>query len=331
MDAMMMMRYALVAGVACAMAAAAGGQSRPVPTPPPTVPSKVAVPSPVSPAWEQTAAEFAGTPTATKPSRDAEMRFPTSSEVAEIPVKGGQRVKTGDLLVRARDTEVKAAMEQQRALAQNDLEISGAEAQLELANIRFENLKKSQSYSPEEYDQRRIEARTSIVQRDQAVFNKDQQRLRLAQLEAQYERYRLIAPFDGIVEEVFVDLGQGVTEQDKVVRLVHIDRLWLDPTPPTVLTIEQDLKPGSKAWVLVDLPGKPQLVEGKVLEVSPVADSVSLTRRVRVEIENPKGWPAGTQAVVRFTAPATEAAAGPEDGSDAALRRKAVAGGISPR
>jgi hypothetical protein len=34
-----------------------------------------------------------------------------------------------------------------------------------------------------------------------------------------------------------------------------------------------------------------------------VADSVSLTRRVRVEIENPKGWPAGTQAVVRFEKP----------------------------
>jgi multidrug efflux pump subunit AcrA (membrane-fusion protein) len=40
--------------------------------------------------------------------------------------------------------------------------------------------------------------------------------------------------------------------------------------------------------------------------VSPVADSVSQTRRVRVEIDNPEGWPAGTQARVRFTEPTGE-------------------------
>jgi RND family efflux transporter MFP subunit len=275
----------------------------PVAAQPETVSPPLGAATASRPLWEQLVAEFGGTPAATKPSRDAQMSFPFSTEVLEVPVKGGERVKRDQLLIRARDSEVRTALDQQRALAQNEWEIKGAEAQLELAEIRFENLKQAGTFSKEEFDQRRIEAKTAAVQLEQARFNKEQQRLRLAQLEAQYERYRLVAPFDGIVDEVTVDVGQGVTEQDKVVRVVDIDRLWLDPMPPTALTLELDLKPGSKAWVMLDLPGKPPVVEGKVIEVSAVADSVSLTRRVRVEIENPKGWPAGTQAVVRFEKP----------------------------
>ncbi len=266
--------------------------------------------------WERLSAEFAGTPAATKPSRDAQMSFPASTEIMEIPVKGGQRVKKGELLVRARDAEIVTAIDQQRALAENELEIQGARAQKELADIRLQNLKDSKVFSPEEFDQRRIEAQTAAVQLEQAKFNKQQQQLRLAQMQAQYERYRLVAPFDGIIDEITADVGQGVTEQDKVLRVVNIDQLWLDPTPPTALTLELDLKPGSPAWVLVDLPGRPQLVQGKVIEVSAVADSVSLTRRVRVEIENPKGWPAGTQAVVRFSKPEGDRWAGMASGAE---------------
>lgn len=266
-------------------------------------------------AWADAVREFGGTVTATKPSRDAQMSFSISTEVMEILVKGGQRVKKGDVLVRARDAEVKTALDQQRALAENDLEVRGAEKQLELANFTYQALLEGRGYSRQEIKQREIEAQVALIQRDQALFNREQQRLRLAQLEAQYERYRLQAPFDGVVDEVMVDVGQGVTEQDKVLRIVNIDTMWLDPTPRTTETLEKNLAPGSKAWVLIDLPGKPALVEGRVIEVSPVADPVSLTRRVRVEIDNPKAWPPGTQAMVRFTRPAGEMWAKMDEGA----------------
>jgi len=260
---------------------------------------------PASSEWGPAVTEFGGTATATKPSRDAQMSFSFSSEIVEIAVKGGERVKKNDLLMRARDSEVKTALDQQRALAENDLEVRGAEKQLELANVTLENLRLGESYSRQEIKQREIEAQVAQIQRDQAAFNREQQRLRLAQLEAQFERYRLLAPFDGIIEEVQAEIGQGVTEQDKVLRIVNIDKMWLDPTPRTAETLTLNIGPGSKAWVLIDLPGKPAMVEGKVIEISPVGDSVSLTRRVRVEIENPKAWPPGTQAMVRFSQPAT--------------------------
>lgn len=253
--------------------------------------------------WEKAAEAFGGFKADVRPRHDVTMKFSFSTEIRTVEKNGGDRVKKGDVLARARDAEVLAAMASQKQLAENELEVRAAEKQLELAEFRFNQLKAGRTFSPTEFEELRIGTESAKVQRDQAKKNLEQQQLRMRQLEGQYERYYLEAPFDGVIEEVMVEVGQGVTEQENVIRLVNTDKLWLDPYADTAETIRLGLLAGSKAWVLINLPGKPQLVEGAVVYVSPVADSVSQTRRVRVEIDNPKGWPAGTQARVRFSAP----------------------------
>src|SRR5205823_6661741 len=71
-------------------------------------------------------------------------------------------------------------------------------------------------------------------------------------------------------------------------------------------TIILGLKPGDKAWVVLELPGEAAVHVGKVIEVGAEADFASGTRRVRVELANAADWPAGIQAWVRFTAPEGE-------------------------
>lgn len=280
-------------------AAAPASQKAP---PPPTTPAA----PPTNPTWDSFAESFGGSKADTRPSRDVTMQFPSATEVREVNAVGGQRVKKGDVLIRARDTDIIAAIAAQKDLAENDLEIQGAGKQAELARFKFERLKNAKTeFSPTEFEEARIGAEVAAVQADQARKNKQQNVLKLKQLEGQYERYWLEAPFDGIIEEVMVEVGEGVTEQTKVLRMVNIEKLWLDPYAATADTIRLNLKEGSPAWVLVEMPDAPRLVQGKVLYVSPVADSVSQTRRVRVEIDNPQGWPAGTQARVRFTEPGT--------------------------
>lgn len=256
-----------------------------------------------SPRWEAIAEAFGGVKSETRPSRDATMSFAFATEVREVLVKGGQRVKRDEPLMRARDNEVVAAMAQQRSLAENELEIHGASAALELAEFRFEQLKRGGNFTPSEFEELRIQAMTARIQRDLAIFNREQQQHRLKQLEAQAERFLLTAPFDGVVSQVLVDVGQGVNEQQKVVRIVNTDQLWLDAWAGTEETMRLSLKDGAKAWVLVDVPDRPVVAEGRVIEVDPVADPVSQTRRIRVEIDNVAGWPAGTQARVRLAGP----------------------------
>jgi RND family efflux transporter MFP subunit len=253
--------------------------------------------------WETIAEAFKGAKADTKPSRDTTMQFPAATEIRELECVGGQHVKKGDVLVRARDSDILASIAQQKDLAENTNEIEAAQKQAALAQFKFDRLRNGGTYSPTEYREAEINAEVARVQVEQAKRNKTQNELKLKQAQASYERYYLEAPFDGIVEEVMVELGEGVTEQTKVLHLVNIDKLWLDPYADTAETIRLGLKEGSPAWVLVDMPDSPRLVRGRVLYVSPVADSVSQTRRVRVEIDNPEAWPAGTLARVRFTDP----------------------------
>ncbi len=260
-------------------------------------------PVPASPRWEAIAEAFGGVKSETRPSRDATMSFSFATEVREVLVKGGQRVKRDDPLLRARDDEVVAALAQQRSMADNELEIQGASAALELAKFRFEQLKRGGNFTPSEFEELRIQEMTARIQRDVAIFNREQQQHRLRQLEAQSIRYALTAPFDGVVSQVMVDVGQGVNEQQKVIRVVNTDQLWLDAWAGTEETMRLSLKNGARAWVLVDVPDRPVVAEGRVVEIDPVADSVSQTRRVRVEIDNVAGWPAGTQARVRLAGP----------------------------
>lgn len=264
--------------------------------------------------WEQRAERFGGDKAETRPRLDTAMQFSFATEVREINARGGQKVAKGEVLMRARDAEIIAALDQQRLVAESDLEIKGAERALELAEFRFTMLKAGKGFSPAEFEELRVAADTARIQRDVAKLNLERQKLALKQLEGQAERYYLLAPFDGIVEEVMVEIGQGVSEQQKVLRLVNTDKLILDVYADTDQTMRLGLTGGSKAWVLVDVPegmgvgGGGGMVEGVVEYVSPVADSVSKTRRVRVEIANTKAWPAGTQARVRFTAPDAQSA-----------------------
>ncbi len=260
-------------------------------------------PVPVSPRWEAISEAFGGVKSETRPSRDATMSFTFATEVREVHVKGGQRVKRDDPLMRARDDEVVAALEQQRTMAENDLEIQGASAALELAKFRFEQLKRGGTFTPSEFAELEIQAKTAEIQRNLAIFNREQQQHRLRQLEAQSIRYHLTAPFDGVVSQVMVDVGQGVNEQQKLIRIVNTDQLRLDAWAGTEETMRLSLKDGARAWVLVDVPDRPVVAEGRVIEIDPVADSVSQTRRIRVEIDNVAGWPAGTQARVRLAGP----------------------------
>lgn len=303
----MMMNPTLLASLVIAVCASATPSLSPVSTAPASLQAPASQPAgrEDDASWEKLAESFGGVKADTKASRDVVMAFTISAEVREILVKGGQKVSENDLLVKARDGDQVALLEAQRLQAANDNEIKAAALQLELEDLKYKRLLESNQYGQSEIDEARIRAATSKVQLEQAKVRNDLDKKRVDQAEGQLERYRLKAPFSGIIEEVKVEIGQGIREAEPVVRIVNTDKLWLEAYARTMETISLGVEKGHRAWVLVQLPGKPRLVEGTVLYVSPVADYVSQNRRVRVEINNTEGWPAGTSAKVVFVDPGT--------------------------
>ncbi|MEL7473060.1 MAG: efflux RND transporter periplasmic adaptor subunit [Planctomycetota bacterium] len=252
---------------------------------------------------------FDGIKCVTRPSRDSVLGFSLPTQIAEVAVAGGERVTQGQLLIRGDDEEDIALLETQRIRADTDLPVQRAVKQAALAETEWQSAQTAfqrGGMNQLEYDRARLAAETTQIDVGIAKNTLAQDRAQIVRFEARVRRLRLVAPFDGVVDNVVVDVGQSVSESDQVVRVVNIDPLWIDVPTPTAQTIELELAKGDAAWIAMDLPGEPRVVAGTIVEVSPVADAASGTRRIRVEAPNPEQIVAGVTAYVRFTEP-TEA------------------------
>lgn len=260
-------------------------------------------------------ANFGGEKAFTRPKQDAVMGMSVPTTIREILVKGGDRVKKGQILVRGDDAEELALLKAQKLRAESMLPVDRAEKAVELQRFEYDqllNLQREGGGSAQELERARLSLEAAKIDFETAKFNQEQEALQISRVEARVDRYRITAPFDGEVDTVFMDPGQSVTDNDKVLRVVEIDPLELDVAPPTAVTLADPVsgrgavRVGQPAWVLMELPGEGRVYVGIVTEVSPVADARSGTRRVRVEVANPEGLVAGLTAWVRFTEPEGE-------------------------
>jgi RND family efflux transporter MFP subunit len=253
--------------------------------------------------------EFGGKKSATKGKHDSIMGFGIPTQITELLVKGGQEITKGTLLVKGDDIEDLAVLKLQKAKAESDWPVQRAKKQAELAELEYKRLadiRGKGGSSEQEVERAKLTWEVSVVDIHTAEVNQTQEVIQVERLQARVDKLHLIAPFDGVVDNVLVDVGHAVNENEKVIRVVNVDQLIMDVPAPMEDPATQTLKEGDKAWILLDVASAARVLEGKVIEVAPTTDLSSLTRRVRVEIPNPKGAQrilAGEPAYVRFTQP----------------------------
>lgn len=211
----------------------------------------------------------------------------------------GTRVKTGQLLAEIDTPEI----DQQLRQAQADL--ATAEANFALAEStskRWEELRKTESVTPQEVDEKRGDAaaKKALV----AAARANVQRLRELQ-----SFKRVVAPFDGVVTTRNTQVGDLITPPSgggakELFRLaaVHKMRTVVNVPEPFARSIRR----GGVAKVEVtELPGRK--FDGTIAYLSDAIDPVSRTLRVEVLIDNTSGelFP-GAYARVHFALPADE-------------------------
>lgn len=252
-------------------------------------------------------ADFGGEKHVTRPSLDATMGFSAATRVTAVLVKVGQEVKEGQLMLRGEDAEELVFVKLQKLRAETDLPVQKASKAADLAKLEYEGLldaKNKGAGSPLELGRAKLTWEGAVIDLETAKISQQQEVIQVDRFQARLDKLQLKAPFSGVVDSISADVGQSVSENDKVVRVVNIDPLRIDVPTPTSQTLEQGLKVGDAAWVLMDLPGEPRVHVGKVVGLGAVADSASATRNVRVEVPNPTGIIAGINAWVRFREPA---------------------------
>lgn len=143
--------------------------------------------------------------------RDSPLGFETGGRLAEVRVREGDRVETGDLLATL-DTDRLLARraEQTAALAE-------AEARLALASATLARLRgvvESGGVSRQGLDEAREGRRTAAAALELA-------RQRVASIDVELDKSRLLAPFAGTVVERLADEGRVMASGEPVLRVLE--------------------------------------------------------------------------------------------------------------
>lgn len=233
-----------------------------------------------------------------EPDRWADIGSPVIGIVEQLAVERGDRVGRGALLVQLRASVEQASQTAAETRARADAELRAAELAAVLAEQRWQRsraLEAERFISPLALEQAAGElelARQRVAQaRTQQRIWADESRIAAAQLSQRSVR----APFDGIVVDRFVNLGERV-EDRPLVRLAVVDPLRVELMVP--VTHWGRLRPGDTLMVKPELPGA-EPVSARVSQVDRVLDAASNSFRVRLKLPNPgHRLPAGMRCKV---------------------------------
>jgi len=240
----------------------------------------------------------------TAPSQDVTLEFNRPGRIAKVLVKDGETVEAGQVLVQLDDTVEQAQLEQLKAMADDDTRVQAAQAQLDQKKVDLKKIQRAfdrKAVTELELDHAKLDVTIAELSLRLARFEQDQATRKHKEMKLLVERMRLKSPIAGKVEQVLKKTGESVDSRMPVVRVLQIDPLWIDVHVPQEQS--RGLKPLQPALVRFKHKGQVETeAQGRILYIASQVDAASDTLRVRVEVANPTGRPAGQRVDVRFPA-----------------------------
>lgn len=241
----------------------------------------------------------------TVPSMRAQVGLARADVVSVVKVKRGDRVKKGDVLLVLDDREELVKLQIYEAAANNDIEIQAAIARHDTAKVELERVKlmsQRNVAAAQELAKAELEEKVSGLEIEAARVKHAQEVLQAELQRKVLERMRIVAPFDGVVEDIDTDPGELVDPNKFAMILVKNDPLWVEVYLPTSISLKmQDMekKQGKAQTLKVQYVGTNRPAQdAPVIFYSPEADPSADVQLVRLELANPDGLPSGLQVEV---------------------------------
>jgi RND family efflux transporter MFP subunit len=169
---------------------------------------------------------FTGTAAA---DRQAILSFKVAGTITSIPVNLGDRVTTGTLLARLDETDFKIDLASARAglkSAQADAKSAQTRVYTTRSNYdRIQKLYENDSVSLSEFEQARGDYETALAQRQAAQSKITMETSKLRAAENQLLYTRLLAPFEGIVNNIVVDENEEISPGSPVMTLSNLGKM----------------------------------------------------------------------------------------------------------
>ena len=206
------------------------------------------------------------------PARVVDLRAETAGAIVEIGGTRGDRVKKGESIVQINIRHrLQLEKEAKAILKQRELEY---DASVGLSKKGFQS-------------------ETKLAE---AYAQLETARAQLEGIQDDIKRTQIRSPFDGKLQERFVEVGDYVKDGDKIAELIELNPLVVlgDVTEQDVLNLRQG------ATARVTLGKASRLHEGVIRYIAPSANTSSRTFAVEVLLDNPdSAIPAGMTAEVR--------------------------------
>lgn len=193
----------------------------------------------------------------------------TSGQVEEVLFDVDDFVEQGQLLIRLKDTEQKARLNQAEA------DLKDAVARLQEAQreyTRISGIYEKKLVSQSQMDKASADLKSARARQEAA-------RAGLAQSSEQFDYTRIKAPYSGIVTERHVQVGEMASPGQQLMSGISLDQLRVSVNVPQSLI--PTIRKLRKARILL---ADDKVIDAPKLTIFPYADERSNTFKVRVEL-----------------------------------------------
>src|SRR4051812_34291070 len=237
---------------------------------------------------------------------EAEVPAQESGVITSVAVREGQRVRQGELLTQIDDQvarlaadATKAKYDIARAKATNDVRIRYAQkatdvsqAELRRSTESVERFAKSVSQSQLDVEQltvqkNRLESEQAAHEQEIAMLEMKQQESELNAARIQISRRRVVAPFDGVIVQIYARKGEWAQPGQKALRIVNVDRLKAEGFIRAEDATEHVV--GRPIRLVIEPGGEQNTFAGKIVFLSPEVDPITGQVRIWAEIDNRDG------------------------------------------
>ncbi|MEX8493768.1 efflux RND transporter periplasmic adaptor subunit [Sphaerotilus sp.] len=220
----------------------------------------------------------------TRCAADLGLGLALAGRVAEMRVREGQIVHAGDVLLRLDQRAEELDVERRHVQWQGTAEMTIAQARHETALAQVQAARRiyqqSQGISREELDNRELVYANAVAEIQRVKTAKEMERLDYLTAKENLDRRTLRAPKAGIVTRLIKSSGESVQAHEPALRLCDLSSIQAVINVPAQAS--EQLREGASVSLKVGQP--PMSTQGRLTFVSPVIDSASGLREVKIDL-----------------------------------------------
>lgn len=217
----------------------------------------------------------------------ADLSVEAAGSIAQIHARKGARVKKGDPLISLDRRDAEAALVAARKeLGVLEANLNEARARWTMAvrdRDRYQELLGTGAVTQAQLDQAQMQVDVTAAACAAAEARVEAQKAAVARAQIAVDKCLYTAPFDGVVAELFVEVGEWALPGKTVVRLLDPEHLYVRAELDEVDMAE--IREGLPVRVTLD-PYKGRRFEGTITRVAPyVNEAKEQNRTVEIEVE----------------------------------------------